>query len=214
MPGSTLYAAADEVRDYLRANQQNTSVDDFQFDLALDSACREIDAYCGRSFHQEILSDESATTRVYRPGSAGTVRVDDFWTTSGLVVATDDNDDGTFETTWAATDYELEPLNGHRQGLPGWPYWTIRAVNTRTFPCANRRASVQVTAKWGWAAVPDPVKRATLVLTAAALKVRDAPLGIAGMGDFGAVRVPMDQYRMIAAALRPYRRSDRVLQVA
>lgn len=214
MPGSTLYATADEVRDYLRANQQNSSVDVLQFDLALDSACREIDAYCGRSFHQQVLSDESATARLYRPSSPTILRVDDLWTATDLVIKTDEDDDGTFETTWASTDYELEPLDGYRQGLPGWPYWKIRAVDSRSFPHLNRRASVQVTAKWGWAAIPDPVKRVTLVLTAAALKVRDAPLGIAGMGDFGAVRVPMDQYRMIAAALRPYRRADRTLQVA
>lgn len=213
MPGSTLYATAADLREYLRADKQNVSADDEQFDLAIESACREIDGYCGRGFHQVVTSAESASARVYRPANALCARVDDFWSTTGLVVATDEGDDGTFETTWSASDYELEPLNGVRQGISGWPYWVVRAVGSYSFPPYNDRASVQITAKWGWETVPVPVKRATLVLAAGLLKTRDAPLGIAGMGDFGAVRIPINQYRMVQSALAPYRRSDRTMQV-
>lgn len=208
MPGSTLYATAGELREYLRADKQNVSADDEQFDLAIESACREIDTYCGRSFHQQVTSAESATARTFYASSSSVLTVDDFYTSTGLVVATDHGDDGTFETTWASTDYQLEPLNNVVNGTDGWPYWRLRAVESRCWPTTGKRAAVQITAKWGWNTVPVPVKRAALVLAAGVLKVRDAPLGIAGMGDFGAVRVPANTYMMIGATLAPYRRID------
>lgn len=169
---------------------------------ALKSASRGIDKFCGRQFNKA----GSVTARVFRPEGQLLVKVDDFHTTAGLVVATDDDGDGVFETTWSASDYQLEPLNGVVDGEPGWPWWTIRAVGSRNFPCSRRgRATVRVTADWGWPALPDPVREACQIVALETYKLPEAPFGVAGFAEFGVMRVRDNP--MAKARLEPYQRS-------
>jgi hypothetical protein len=190
------YASLPELKDRLGIAD---TVDDDRCNDALASASREIESACGRQFNQAT----SATARIYYPRDACRAAVDDFYTVTGLVVATDEGDDGTYETTWAAADYQLEPLNGVFDGEQGWPYFEIRAVS-RWFPTLVRRAPLQVTAQWGWAEVPAPVRQACLILASETLKLKDAPFGVAGFGEFGAVRVRDNP--MVAKKLAPYMR--------
>jgi hypothetical protein len=143
---------------------------------------------------------------VFYPTRQKLALIDDFHTLTGLVVKTDETDDGTFEETWTSADYQLEPLNGIREGTTGWPWWMIRAVgDSRDFPVnEKKRATLEVTARWGWSAVPGPVKTACLIMAAETFKLATAPLGVAGMGEFGIVRVRDN--RMATAKLEPYRR--------
>lgn len=215
MVASNLYATEAQLKDYLRANHDNVSVDDLVFGLELEAACREIDRRCGRPFWCEVETADSATARTYHADRSDLVRCDDFWTTTGLVVKTDDDDDGVYETTWTVdTDFVVEPVGGRVDGLAGFPYWRIVAVGSRQFPTWGNRRRVQVTAKWGWESIPPAITRATLVAAAAHLKVRDAPHGIAGFGEFGQVRIPPDQLRLIELAIAPYRRVDRTAGIA
>lgn len=176
-------------------------VDDTAVTDAVTSVSREIEKFCGRQFNDA----GSATARVFRPDHAGLCQVDDFSTVTGLVVATDGGDDGTYETTWAASSYQLEPLNGVVDGESGWPWWRIRAVVGQRFPTWCVHPPVQVTARWGWTAVPAAVKQAALILAAETFKLKDAPFGVAGYGDFGPIRVRSNP--MAAAKLAPYRRA-------
>lgn len=193
------YATLPELKSYLRID--NTT-DDSEMTDALAAASRGITDFCKRQFNKET----TATPRTYKATRSRLAMVDDFHTTTGLVVKTDDDEDGVFETTWTGADYELQPLNGVRNGEPGWPYWKIRSVESSalTFTVATQ-ATVQITAQWGWNAVPDPVKQACLILAAETFKLRDAPFGVAGFGDFGAVRVRDNP--MARAKLMPYRRN-------
>jgi hypothetical protein len=61
---------------------------------------------------------------------------------------------------------------------------------------------VRDTARWGWTAVPAPVKEATLALAEETFKMKDAPFGVAGMGEFGAIRVRANP--RIVTMLSPY----------
>lgn len=177
----------------------NSAIDDELLEEAIQSASREIDNYCGRRFYQ----DANASARVYRISDPCLAEVDDFATTAGLVIKTDTGGNGTYATTWASTDYELLPLNGIADGQP-WPYNRIRTIGTQRFPCYtwNRPAQLQVTAKWGWSAVPDPVYQACLIMAQANFKLKDVAFGAAGVGDLGIVTV-----RQVPAAmtkLAPY----------
>lgn len=191
------YATLGELKTYMNL------ADETQFDAllsdALDSSSREIEKFCKRQFNDA----GAATARVFDPVSPRRVFVHDFHTTTGFVLKTDEDDDGVFEKTWTAADYELRPLGGVRSELTGWPYWEIRATgrNGLTFP-KHEAASVEATARWGWSAVPEPVRRACLILAAKTHNMKDAPLGVAGMGEFGVVRVVDD--RVAAAKLRHY----------
>lgn len=182
-----------------------TSADADLLEEAIQSASREIDKHCHRRFY----TDANASARVYsldRIGYTG-IRsdclavVDDFYSTTGLVIKTDTAGDGTYATTWASTDYELRPLNGVVDGESGWPYWEIHAIGAQRFPCWTSRgpAPLQVTAKWGWAAVPDPVYQACLIIAKETYKLKDVAFTAAGIGDLGTLsvtQVPVAQKKL------------------
>lgn len=166
----------------------------------IGSASEEIHDHCGRQFNDAGV----VSARVFDAISTALVIVDDFSTITGLIVETDDIGTGTTWTTWTTADYRLEPLNGVQNGMTGWPFWRIRATGTKVFPqFAN--AGVRITARWGWAAVPKPVKQAAKILVAETFQLKDAPLGVVGMGEFGVIRVR--DSRAASAKLRFYRRN-------
>jgi hypothetical protein len=133
------------------------------------------------------------TARVYYPDTLTTVTVDDFWTSTGLIVALDYSNAGTYTSVITSANYQLEPLNGVVDGTPGWPYYKIRAIQT-WYPLwytsiGDPRTSIQITANWGWSSVPANVVEACLILSEETFKMKDAPFGVAGFSQYGAVRV-------------------------
>lgn len=193
------YATLEELQDRLGGVQ--SSADDTKMTNALTVASRGIEKICRRQFNKTT----DASARIYYPMHGRLVLTDDFHTTTGLIIAIDTGDDGTYETTYAAADYQLEPLNGIVDGEPGWPYWRIRAMRSATpIPYCGGRAPVQVTAQWGWTAVPDPVHEATLAVAQETFKLGDAPFGVMGMGEWGVVRVRENPVAM--AMIARYRR--------
>lgn len=186
------YATKLELKDRLGVDDED---DDTKLENALKAATAGINSFTGRQFNKAT----TATARRFRATNRCLVKVDDFHTVTDLVVATDEGDTGTFGSTWAATQYDLEPLNGVVDGDPGWPWWKIRAVGDRWYPC-GRRPTVQVTAQWGWAAVPEDVHEACLISAVEIFKLKDAPFGVGGYTDFGIMRVRDNPFvaRMLA----------------
>jgi len=175
---------------------------------AVNAANQAVTQFCGRDFDKVAVASETA--RLFHPGNGAVAIVDDFWDTTNLAVKTDHGDDGTFETTWAAADYQLEPLNGRENGVTV-PYYRIRAVESRYFPCSSR-PTLQVTAAWGWAAVPAAVREATLIKAARLFHRKDSPQGVAGFNEFGVVRLASNDSD-IKDLLGPFRRSEQFLMV-
>jgi hypothetical protein len=201
------YASLAELRQFVGIPPADTT-DDVTLQLALDAAGAQVDQYCDRSFG----ADADVTTRLYSPTVTGTLDVDPISTATGLVVATDDNGDGTFETTWAiGTDFRLDPVNAAALGEP----WTrLVALGPRWFPMLPYRPGVSVMAKFGWpgAAAPAGVKEATLIQAARLWKRKDAPFGVAGSVEFGSeLRLLAKLDPDVESLLRPYRRSWWVL---
>lgn len=195
--------------DYITAEQLklrnniSVSTDDQTLDEVVTEASRMVDGLCGRRFD----ADSSATARVYRPINNHVVWIDDALEITA--VKTDTGDDGTYATTWATGDYESLPLNGVGPNMQsGWPYTRLHAIENRTFP-HHRRASVEVTAKWGWTAVPDDVKGATYMLAWRLYEERKAPFGTTGNADFGAL--PIRDQRTVMKLLAPYMRREPVV---
>lgn len=147
---------------------QDTDVDD-----ALLSASDTIHRYCGRQFGRVDV----ASARSFLAGPSG-VDVDDFWTTDDLLI------DGVAYDA-SSTSYALEPANGIRDGVSGWPYERIAYSILWALPTwPYGGVVVAVTARWGWEAVPANIKDACLLLAADDLKSKDAPFGVAGFGDY------------------------------
>lgn len=191
------YATVNDMKSRL---DREDGIDENALQAALNTASRGIEKMTGRQFNKAT----TATARVYQPRSYRHVDVDDFHTTTDLVIETDDGDTGAFGTTWGASDYELHPLNGISDGEAGWPWSKVRALNSRWFPC-GQRASVRVTAQWGWAAIPAAVKESCLVAAVEIFKLKDAPFGVGGYGDFGIIRVRDNPF--VARMLAPYARN-------
>jgi hypothetical protein len=170
-----MIVSLEEVYDFCKIDRDRT-----QDEAIMESARVAAEAMVRNTTHRTFEKRTAATARKFMAVNPFTVWVDDFWTLTDLVVKTDDDGDGTFETTWAAGDYELHPLNGILAGVDA-PYFRVEAVANRCFPIyKDRPAAVQVTAQWGWDEIPEPVRFATLILAAANERVRDLVRGDGG----------------------------------
>lgn len=188
------YCTLDQLKSVLRVTD---TVDDVLFETRIDEASRVIDDYCNRRFY----ADTTATARIYVATQTNELFVDDISSTTDLVVKTDSAGDGTYATTLAATDFQCEPLNAIARGIP---INQISTTPTASFPTSTAPAGVQVTARWGWPAVPKPIQSACVILAGRLVKRGDSLLGVAGFGDLGAITVrniDPDVQRMLA----PYR---------
>lgn len=176
------YATLAQVRTELGNYGVADTGDDPMIELAVEAASRQIDGHCGRRF----WVDGSVVTREYHADSTYCCEVDDISTTTGLVVKIDDVGDGTFGTTLTiTTDFLLAPANAADE-VPARPFTEIRLVDNYTFPRpSNGRPGVQVTAKFGWPAVPDNVEKACIVQAIQLFKAKDAAFGVASFGDMG-----------------------------
>lgn len=186
------YIDLGELKAMLRIND---FVDDDLLAAHIEAASRTIDDICNRTFD---LADE-ASAREFFPDSMLVVRVDDIGTTDGLVVKIDSNADATFNET--VTDYTTQPDNALAKGRP-----ITKLVAYETYWPQDIRATVQVTARWGWPSVPEPVRSACGILAGRLYKRADSLLGVAGFGDLGAITlraVDPDVQRMLAPYIRP-----------
>lgn len=179
------YCTLAELKAAMRIANADT-LDDSLLELCVESASRDIDGACERVFYKS-----TGATRVYVPTDSFTVDTDDIVSITTLKTS---SGGVTFDITWTATDYQLEPLNGVAGGLVQ-PFTRIRAIGDYLFPVwepANinaQEATVQVVGTFGWNAVPTAIKQATIMLAMRHFKRYDSPLGVMGMSDLGAVRV-------------------------
>ena len=175
------------------------SVDDALIESSINSASRLIDGYCGRAFY-----NAGTAARYFAPTTELFCDVDDLASTA-ITLATDPMVDGSFDLVWSAANYQLEPLNGVLDGQT-WAYTRIRAALNYLFPMTNELALVKVTGVWGWPAVPAAVETACIIQSQRIFKRFDSPLGVAGFGDMGAIRVTRALDGDVAQLVEPYRR--------
>lgn len=176
------YCTLADVKSALRITD---AVDDSLIELSIEAASREIDGYCQRAFYS------TSGTRVFNSTDSFVTETDDIISVTTLKTS----DDGVnYDTTWTTSDFQLEPLNGVVAGLTQ-PYTRIRAVGDYLFPIwsvtgtYSNFAGVQIVGVFGWASVPTAVKQATILLAMRQFKRYDSPLGVAGFGDIGVMRV-------------------------
>lgn len=168
------YASLAELKTFLRMNE---TTNDTELQDKLTAASRRVDRDTGRRFYV----DGSATARTYRATHATLLMVDDISTTNSLVVEVGR---GSSWTTVDSTLFDTLPENALADG------WAIETFD-RASGCWPLFGStrVRVTAKWGWPAVPDPIKAACLLLAGRLFRRKDSPEGVKGFSDMGVVRV-------------------------
>lgn len=187
------YCTLADIKAALRISD---TVDDTLLEPAVESASRLIDGHCGRVFYAA-----GTVTRTYVPTWTDLVYTDDLAGTA-ITVKSSSNADGVFDVTWTAADYQLEPVNGVVAGQVQ-PYTAIRAIGDYRFP-SGPVATVQVTGPMGWSAVPSVVKQATIIQASRIFKRLDSPLGVAGFGELGAIRVSNGLDTDVAQLVGPF----------
>lgn len=160
---------------------------------ALDAASSAVEQDCNRVF----TLDAAASARTYISRLANKVTVDDIGDATGLVVSTGS------ASSWSplpSVDWWTEPTNALAKG------WPIQSVSTIGSFVPQPWPTVQVTAKWGWPAVPADITEAVLLLASRLWARRASPTGVAGFGEMGVVRVTSldaDVARLTAPYVRP-----------
>ena len=180
------YCTVEELKS--RLGITDTS-DDFELGLAAAGASRAIDEITGRYFWR------GTDTRTYIPESISRQSLDDLVSVTSLKV--DRDGDGVFEETWTqGTDYALEVAPGkYNAAAKGeqWPYTAAQVITGgKLFPFTwmwSHLDRIQVNGVFGWPAVPLNVKNAAIIAGAQIFRIKDAPFGVAGFGEFGVVRV-------------------------
>ena len=147
--------------------------DDERLDAACQAAQTGINLWLGRNFN----SDTADTARYYHPLTPTVCPIDDCHTITSI--ATDNAEDGTYSTAWAAGDWQGTPIGGiSKSGETGWPYTKIVAIESREF-VRTIRPYVKVTGKWGWTAIPADIKLAARLYAAELFKLHESPFGTA-----------------------------------
>jgi len=187
------YATLLDVKAALRITD---SMDDSLLETAIESASRMIDGYTARTF-----SNAGTAVRNFAATDDLNLIIDDAITITE-VASTDEIGDS--YTIWKPTDFQLEPVNARADGLYS-PYTGIRAVNDYAWPVVDQQALCRITGTWGWPAVPTAVKQATIIQSSRLFKRLDSPLGVAGFGDMGAIRVGRYLDPDVEQLLMPYR---------
>lgn len=193
------YATLAQIRSEVGTYAVTDTTDDSKLELSIEAASRQIDARLG----YRLWQDGTVVIREFFADSPSCVAIPEgISTTTGLVVKTDDAADGSFGTTLTiSTDFILLPTNA-ADLVPVEPYSEILAVGSYAFPRpSNGRPGVQVTAKFGWPAVPDWAEKACLLQAQYLFKSKDAAFGIASFGDAGAMRMSGSGWHPAAKAL-------------
>lgn len=192
------YATLAQVKSALRISD---AVDDDLLEMAVESASRLIDGYAARSFYSQ-----GTVTKIFAPDNPLVVQIDDL-SSPTITLRTSSAADGNFDILFLATDFQLEPLNGRAEGQE-WPFTRIRAVGDFFFPSDETgEATVQLTGVFGWPeGIPINVTQATIIQASRIFKRLDSPLGVAGFGDLGAIRVGRGLDPDVAQLVEPYRK--------
>jgi hypothetical protein len=193
MPITNGYATLTQVKAALRITD---SVDDTLLEMAIESASRLIDGYTYRYFY-----NAGTAVRNFAAEDSYLVNIDDLVSLSELKTT---DEIGSEYTTWNATDYQLQPVNGKQDGL-NIPYTSILAVDDKLFNTLGSQALVRITGVWGWSPVPIAVTQATIIQSSRIYKRLDSPLGVAGFGDLGAIRVGRSLDPDVEQLVMPYR---------
>jgi hypothetical protein len=200
---TTDYCTLNEFKQYVGLDD---TIDDTVIKRAITASSIAVDNFCKTRFGKSFPN----TVRVFDTCDTWRVRVDPVVAVTEL--ATDEDRDGTFETVWASTDFQLLPLNAPTAPEPE-PSTEIHAIADRSFPrvssSTSRHGLTRVTGTWGWPAIPIPVTQATLLLVNRAIKRRNSPEGVASFDEFGTIRISARDDPDAVRYLMPYKTTRR-----
>jgi hypothetical protein len=189
-----VYASVAQVKAELGVPSTDERTDE-RLEGIIEAVSRLIDAFCATQFYA------APETLYYTPRYFHELLVDDILSVSSLT--TDASGDGTYEQTWAPTDYVLAPYNAQTSSQPR-PYWRIEPAYTGqfAFPIGVPRG-VKLTALRGFCdltALPKGIEAVCVRESLFQMQANVTPYGMtAGDGGGGvaaATTVSLSNYSM------------------
>lgn len=186
--------------EYKEARRMRDPLDDTELARLITVASRWLANELGREFYQ--ATGAVVSSRKFDPPRGSTeVLVDDFSTVTGLVVV----DAGT--TLTIDSDFAVSPVNGRSASGETVAYYRLCKFNEAEWSNTEQGPTVVVTALWGWASVPAPVKQGVIQIVGDLLTSRDNSFGIVGIDAGLASRLKLNTY--VEALSGDYARGDR-----
>lgn len=179
----------------VRVSKVSDVIDDEKLESMVEAICRAIDEHLGRRFYL----DAADATRIFTAERGDVLRAGDL--VSVTTVTTDEDGDRTYERTWAAADWELDPPNA---ALDGKPYRKICVTPLGSYAFPTGRRGVKVTGKWGWPSTPKPIVEACLLMAEKLFKRKDAIFGVVGNAEFGTLKQMIREDPEVHLLLDPY----------
>ena len=198
--------------------KDSRTVDDLEYHAACFAASRALEQYCQRVFYR------TTEARTLNPSGLYRVELPAFHDLVSVTsLKTDESGDGTFETTWSASDYQLLCIDNTPNANAGpepRPYVRVKAVGTRRFPALcytplARSDRVEVAGVWGWSSVPWAIKKAAEIVAAETFKLKDAPgMATSGYEDFSVSMLDSEARRRFARFANPYQHISKLAGLA
>lgn len=161
------YVSVDQVKDAMQI--KNTRQDN-QIALNVVAASRAIDRRCGQAFYRDAavsVRQVDALGRVLARSGGAVLLVPPIATASGLSIV-----GGTLS---------YGPSGCLERGEPITELWGV---------AWNRYTRYDITAVWGWPAIPPDIESATLLQATRLTRRPASPEGVAGSAEWGMVRIP------------------------
>lgn len=144
---------------------------------ALDAAEQWVAHETGRSW---AIATGTPSSRVFRPRECtDLLHIDDCVSIASVT------ENG--RTLTSGTDFIAEPLNGRNQAGAVVPYNALRRIGYHWY-VDRMKATVTVSADWGWTTVPYEVTEAVKYVAKAILDGRNIVGGTLAVSEVGAVR--------------------------
>ena len=169
------YTTLDEYKDRFDIADHD---DDSDIESVITAVSRSIDTICWQRF----FTTSADETRYFTADFATYFRLPER-IVSINTLKTDNDNDRTYENTWTATDYDLEPFNA---ALDSEPYHTIRVTpnGNYSFPKGIAKG-IEIDGKFGWSSIPQPIVEACLLGSHLLQSRRNSPYGVSGAAAVG-----------------------------
>jgi hypothetical protein len=186
MAWAPTYATAESLAHYMASDGfdlDRIEEERVELENACESGSRAVDDTTNRQFGVVAAPEAREYTLEWSDSKCmWYAEVDDFQTTTGMVLAFDTARDGTYTTTIANT-YAVPALpNAVKKGLA---HTRIYLRSTVPAVLDGRALGFRATIKWGWTAVPLTVVNAAHMQASRFYARRNSPYGVAGSPQDG-----------------------------
>jgi len=198
-----LYVSVSRLKGELDSvNTSWTAAETTMLEELAEAVSRKIDRECGFPLRQFYQSSAN-TARYFTSDDGAELVIPDLVSIDTNGLTTDADGDRTYETTWATTDYDLEPFNASEYDEP---YTYIHVTPTGRYSFPTHAKGVKITGTWGWPAVPRETSGACMLESKRAWQQAQSPSGVISSDELGRFMIEPELHPKTLALIGTLRR--------